>query len=212
MSEPLQALAINCTLKRSPEASSCDRMLRLVADALDRHDVETQVLRAVDLDLRPGVRADEGDGDEWPGAREALLGSQLLVLGTPIWLGNPSSVCRRVLERLDAFLGETDDQGRLLTTDRVAVVATVGNEDGAHNVSAQLFQALDDVGFTIPAGGHAYWVGQAMGTVDFKDLEPIPAKVVETVATLARQAAHLARLLAEHPYPGPAPSAADGSS
>lgn len=116
-------------------------------------------------------------------------------------MGNPSSVCRRVLERLDAFLGETDDDGRMISFDRVGIAATVGNEDGAHNVSAQVFQALSDVGFTVPAGGHAYWVGEAMGSVDFKDLDPVPDKVTETVATMAANAAHLARLLAADGYP-----------
>ena len=110
-------------------------------------------------------------------------------------------MCRRVLERLDAFLGETDDEGRMVSTDRVAIAATVGNEDGAHNVSAQLFQGLDDVGFTIPAGGHAYWVGAAMGSVDFKDLPDVPDKVSQTIATMTRHAAHLARLLASDGYP-----------
>lgn len=198
---PLEAVAINCTLKASPAPSSTQRMLDLVATELATHGVTTTHVRAADLDIAPGVSSDEGDGDEWPGVREQILASQILVLGTPIWLGNPSSTCRRVLERLDAFLGETDDQGRMISTDRVAVVATVGNEDGAHQVGAQLFQALDDVGFTIPAGAQTYWVGEAMGSVDFIDLDEVPDNVQTTVATLARQAAHLARLLAADPYP-----------
>ncbi len=74
------------------------------------------------------------------------------MIGTPVWLGQPSSVAKRVLERLDAFLGETDDAGRMISYDKVAIVAVVGNEDGAHHVSAELFQALNDVGFTIPSG------------------------------------------------------------
>ena len=200
-SPSLRALAINCTLKASPEESSCARMLGLIADALHEHGVATTTIRAVDLDIAPGVTSDEGDGDEWPGVREQILAAEIFVLGTPVWLGNPSSICRRVLERLDAFLGETDEEGRMISTDRVGVAATVGNEDGAHNVSAQVFQALSDVGFTIPAGGHAYWVGEAMGSVDFKDLTEVPDKVTETTATLARNTAHLARLLAADGYP-----------
>jgi multimeric flavodoxin WrbA len=197
----LRALAINCTLKASPAPSSTDRMLGLLADALEDHGVDTTTIRAVDLDLLPGVSSDEGPGDEWPPVRQQLLDSQILVLGTPVWLGNPSSVCRRVLERLDAFLDETDDQGRIITSGRVAAVATVGNEDGAHNVSAQLFQALDDVGFTIPASAHAYWVGEAMGSVDFGDLDEVPDTVAQVVATLARNTAHLARVLDAEGYP-----------
>jgi len=198
---PDRAVAINCTLKPSPEESSSDRLLGLIADAMGERGVKTTTIRAVDHEIRPGVSSDEGDGDEWPRIREQILDAGILVLGTPIWLGNPSSVCRRVVERLDAFLGETDEAGRMVSTDRVAVVATVGNEDGAHNVSAQLFQALNDVGFTVPAGGHAYWVGEAMGSVDFKDLDQVPDEVAETVDTLARHAAHLARVLAADGYP-----------
>jgi len=200
---PLRALAVNCTLKASPTASSCERLLGLIAEALDEHAVTTTTIRAVDVTISPGVSSDEGDGDEWPSIRSQILDSQILIVGTPIWLGNPSSVCRRVLERLDAFLGETDDEGRMISADRVGVAATVGNEDGAHNVSAQVSQALGDVGFTIPAGGHAYWVGEAMGSVDFKDLDEVPDAVTETIATLARNTAHLARLLAGDGYPAP---------
>lgn len=198
---PLRALAVNCTLKASPAPSSTQRMLDLFAAELGIHGVTTTTVRAADVDIAPGVTSDEGDGDGWPGVREQVLGAQILVLGTPIWLGNPSSVCRRVLERMDAFLGETDAAGRMISTDRVALVATVGNEDGAHNVGAQLYQALGDVGFTIPAGGQAYWVGEAMGSVDFIDLDEVPEAVATTIATACRHAVHLARLLEGSPYP-----------
>jgi multimeric flavodoxin WrbA len=197
----LRAVAINCTLKPAPDESSCDRLIGLVSDELAKHDVATATIRAVDLDIKPGVTSDEGDGDDWPPVRQQILDAQILLIATPIWLGNPSSVCRRVLERLDAFLGETDDQGRMISFDRVGIAATVGNEDGAHAVSAQVFQALGDVGFTIPAGGHAYWVGEAMGSVDFKDLDEVPESVSDAVATMSANAAHLARLLAGSGYP-----------
>jgi multimeric flavodoxin WrbA len=197
----LSALAINCTLKASPDESSTDRMLGLITDALSTHGVSTETIRAADLDIKPGVSSDEGDGDEWPGVRQKILDADVFVLGTPIWVGNPSSVCRRVIERLDAFLGETDHQGRMIATDRVAVGAVVGNEDGAHTTSAQIFQALNDFGFTIPANGVAYWVGEAMGSVDFKDLDEVPEKVTGVVETLARNAAHLASQLSSNGYP-----------
>jgi len=197
----LTALAINCTLKASPAASSTDRMLGLVTDALGTHGVTTETIRAADLDIKPGVESDEGDGDEWPGVRQKILDADIFVLGTPIWVGNPSSICRRVIERLDAVLGETDDQGRMIATDRVAVGAIVGNEDGAHNTSGQIFQALNDFGFTIPANGVSYWVGEAMGSVDFKDLDEVPEKVSGVIETLARNAAHLAGQLTGAGYP-----------
>ena len=198
----LRAFGLNCTLKPSPAKSSSERMLGLLLDGLARHDVTSTRSRVVDHDVKPGVGADEGEGDAWPGLRGKLLEADILVLTTPIWLGQPSSVAKRVLERMDAFLGESDDRNRLPTFGKVAVLGVVGNEDGAHHVVAELYQALADVGFTIPATGSAYWVGEAMGSVDFNDLEDVPKKVAETVAMVAGNAAHLARLLKAEGYPG----------
>ena len=197
----LKAVALNCTLKPSPSPSSTDSLCEQLVEELAEHGVGTEVIRVVDHDIKPGVTSDEGDGDEWPAIRSKIIDAQIFVLATPIWLGNPSSVCRRVLERLDAFLGEEDDQGRMISYDRVALVVTVGNEDGAHNVAAQAYQALSDVGFTIPPGAQAYWVGEAMGSTDFKDLKETPKPVAQTLASAARNGAHLARLLATQPYP-----------
>ena len=142
-----------------------------------------------------------GPGDAWPALREQILGADILVMATPIWMGQPSSVTKRALERLDAELAETDDQGRMLTYGKVAAVAVVGNEDGAHHTSAELFQALNDVGFTLAPGAVTYWVGEAMGSVDYKDLDEVPEKVATTTTALASNAAHLARLLRATPFP-----------
>lgn len=199
----LAVLALNCTLKGSDgEPSSTDRLLQQVLDALGEHDAAGEIVRVADFNVKPGVTSDEGDGDDWPALRQKVLASDILILGTPIWLGQPSSICKRVLERLNAFLDETDDQGRMISYGRVAGVAVVGNEDGAHHVCAELFQALSDVGFTIPASAATYWVGEAMKEVDYKDLKATPKAVAEATATLARNAAHLAKLLKDNPYPG----------
>jgi multimeric flavodoxin WrbA len=176
-------------------------MLELVADELEKHDVKTKSTRLADCDVRPGVTSDEGDGDEWPAIRADILGADLFVLATPIWLGHPSSNVQRALERLDAFLGETDDRGRIISADRIAMVAVVGNEDGAHHVGAELFQGLNDVGFTLAAGAMTYWVGEAMQRTDFVDLDSPPDKVVETTSTMVSNAVHLARLLRAQPLP-----------
>lgn len=197
----LSALAINCTLKTSPQQSSCDLLLTQAQRELEKLGVTCEQLRAVDFDIKPGVTSDEGPGDDWPMIRQKVLAADILLLGTPIWLGHPSSVCQRVLERLDAFLSETDDQQRMVSYDRVACVAVVGNEDGAHHVVAELYQGLNDVGFTIPANGCTYWVGEAMGSTDYKDAGP-REKTANTNAMLARNAVHLAKLLKQSGYPG----------
>lgn len=202
----LRAFALNCTLKPSSAGpSSTDAILRELLADLAAHGVESDPpVRVADHDVRAGVRSDEGDGDEWPALRQRILDADIFVLGTPIWLGHPSSHAQRVLERLDAFLGEEDDRGRIVSTDRVAVVAVVGNEDGAHHVGAELFQGLNDVGFTIPANGMTYWVGEAMGSTDYQDLDSVRDVIRSTTSTAARHAAHVASLLASDGYPPPA--------
>ena len=116
-------------------------------------------------------------------------------------MGQLSSVGQRVLERLDAELSETDEQGRLLTYGKVAVAAIVGNEDGAHHITGVLFQTLNDVGFTIPAGGSTYWNGEAMQSTDYQDLAETPRTVAAVTKTLATNAVFLARALKSDPYP-----------
>ncbi|MDG3579292.1 NAD(P)H-dependent oxidoreductase [Rhizobium sp. YJ-22] len=201
---PLSALAFNATLKPSgsSEKSSTDRLLALIVEALAEQDVETETIRLADHDIKPGVTSDEGKGDAWPAIREKILKADILLVGTPIWLGQPSSVCKRALERMDAFLDETDDEGRMVSYGKVAAVAVVGNEDGAHHVCAELFQALNDVGFTIPANAGAYWVGEAMGSTNFVDLKKVPETVETMVSMLVRNTIHLASLLKDAQYPG----------
>jgi len=200
----LKAFALNCSLKPSSSGqdSSTDRLLRETLAELRRHDCEGEIARAVDYDIRPGVMSDMGEGDEWPALRERILAADIFILGGPVWLGQPSSVAKRVCERMDAFLSETDDSNRMPSYGRVALVAVVGNEDGAHHVSAELFQALNDVGFTIPANGMTYWVGEAMKTTDYKDVGDTPKTVARATRMAATSAAHLARLLRKDGYPG----------
>jgi multimeric flavodoxin WrbA len=197
----LRALALSCTLKSAPEESSSELIAREVLAELANHDVDGEVIRVVDHNVRFGVSTDEGDGDEWPTIRAKLMDSHILVIATPIWLGQPSSVCKLVLERLDAELSETDGQGRLSTYGKVAAVAVVGNEDGAHHVTAEVLQALNDVGFSVAAAASTYWVGEALGKVDYKDAGPKPDTTGQSTKTLATNAAHLAHLLAANPYP-----------
>ena len=195
------AIAINCTLKSEGE-SSTDAMIGVLAKALAEHDVAiSETIRIAAHDIKPGVTSDEGDGDAWPAIRAKILAADILVFGGPVWMGQIGSVAKRVLERMDAFLSETDDAGRMPSFGKIAIAAIVGNEDGAHFSTAQLFQSLNDVGWTIPAAGSVYWVGEAYGKIDFKDLDGVPDTVNDAAALVARNAAHLATLLSKSPYP-----------
>ncbi|WP_104167670.1 flavodoxin family protein [Arthrobacter sp. SX1312] len=197
----LSAFALTCSLTPSPAPSSSELLARHLLDELESYGVSAASLRVVDYNVMPGVQTDMGAGDDWPKIREKILAADILVLATPIWMGHPCSVAQRVIERLDAELSETDDEGRPLTYGKVAVIAVVGNEDGAHKVIADTQQALNDVGFTVPAQGGTYWVGEAMHKVDYQDLNSVPEKTAATTASAARNAVHLARLLATAPYP-----------
>ncbi|MFN6936200.1 MAG: flavodoxin family protein [Tsuneonella sp.] len=200
----LSAIAINCSLSRTrSRKSSTDAMIAVLAEAFATHDVTlSETIRIADHDVLPGVSRNEGPGDAWPEICDRILAHDILVFGTPIWMGQISSVAKRVLERMDAFLSDVDEQGRMPSYSKVAVAAIVGNEDGAHWASSQLFQSLNDTGWTIPAVAASYWVGEAMGSVDFVDLDHRPRKVTETARMVAGNAAHLAGLLKGSPYPG----------
>jgi multimeric flavodoxin WrbA len=200
----LTAFALNCSLKASDdkEKSSTDKILSDLFSAFESHGVKGEIVRALDHDIKPGVLSDMGKGDDWPKLRKKILAADIFILGTPIWLGQPCSVANRVMERMDAFLDETDDKGRMPAAGKVALVAIVGNEDGAHHCHAECYQALNDVGFTVPANAGVYWVGEAMSNVNYVDLPKTPDKVGEAIEMAASNAVHLAKMLAGSTYPG----------
>lgn len=199
-SNELKALTLICTLTPSPAESSSDKLAHDVDTELRKYNVKNEFIRVVDFNVKPGVETDMGDGDEWPFIRQKMLDADIFIIATPTWVGQMSSVALRIIERLDAELSETDSQGRPLTFGKVAAVAIVGNEDGAHKITADVFQGLNDLGFTIPAQAATYWNGEAMQRIDYKDLSEIPEKVAQANATLARNLAHVARLLKSNEY------------
>jgi len=200
MSE-LTALALVCTLKSSPAASSSEKLAKDILAELADHHVTGEIVRVVDFHVSPGVTIDEGAGDEWPGIRAKILAADILIVSTPTWMGQLPSVGMQVLERLDAELSEKDENGVPTLYNKVAVVGVVGNEDGAHHIASQLFQGLGDVGFTIPAQGSTYWNDEAMGSRDYMDLPQVPEAVASATRAVATNAAHLAKLLKDEPYP-----------
>src|SRR5689334_16572389 len=141
----MKALVLNCTLKASPETSNTEALARVVMDQLEKDGVETEIVRLADLDIKPGVESDMGKGDQWPGVREKILAAEILIVATPTWMGQMSSIAKRAVERMDAFLSETDDQGRPPSMGRVAGIVITGNEDGAHHIVGTVGQALIDV-------------------------------------------------------------------
>ncbi len=199
----MKALALNCTLKPSPAESNTEALARVVLEALEEQGVETEIVRVVDHDVKPGVSSDEGGGDEWPAIREKVLGAEILVIATPTWLGKPSSVAQRVLERMDAMLSEEDDEGRPVAYNRVAGVVVTGNEDGAHHVIGEVAGGLCDIGFTVPGQAWTYW-NRGPGPGD-SYLESDAGKdwSHSTGRTAAANLVAVARALTERPIPAP---------
>lgn len=197
----LKALTLICTLSPSPAESSSEKLAHDLDTEFQKYNVKNECIRAVDFNIKPGVETDMGEGDDWPAIRQKMLEADIFIIATPTWVGQMSSVALRIIERLDAELSEKDDEGRLLTFGKVAAVAIVGNEDGAHKITADVFQSLNDLGFTIAAQGATYWNGEAMHQVDYKDLPKIPKEVLSANATVAKNTAHLAQLLKASKYP-----------
>jgi len=200
----MRALVLNCTLKPSPEPSNTEALARVVTDELERRDVDVEIVRVVDLNVKPGVETDMGDGDDWPALHDKVLASQILIVATPTWVGRHSSVAQRVIERLDAMISETDDEGRPVAYNRVAGVVNTGNEDGAHHVISEIAGALGDIGFTVPGQAWTYWhLGPGAGP-DFLDDERGHDWSAKTGRAMAANLVAVAEALAAKPI-GPPP-------
>jgi multimeric flavodoxin WrbA len=200
----MKALIVSCTLKPSPETSNTEALAAVVAAALAEREVEVETVRAVDHRLAPGVSSDEGDGDEWPGIHAKLLAAEILIVATPTWLGRPSSVAQRVLERMDAMLSEQDDEGRPVAYNRVAGVVVTGNEDGAHHVISEISGALADIGYTVPGQAWTYWNRGPGPGKEYLESEEGHEWSHSTGRTAAANLVAVAKALAANPVPPPA--------
>jgi multimeric flavodoxin WrbA len=199
----MRAVILNCTLKPSPAPSNTEALARVVASELERQGVEIDGVRAVDHDIKPGVESDMGGGDEWPGVRAKILAAEILIIASPTWIGRPSSVAQRVLERMDAMISETDDAGVPVAYNRVAGVVNTGNEDGAHHVIGEIAGALGDIGFTIPGQAWTYWhLGPGAGP-NYLDDQQGHDYAAKTGRAMAQNLLTVARALAATPLAAP---------
>ncbi len=182
----MKALILNCTLKPSPAPSNTDNLAQTVISKLESLGVRTETHRVLDYTVLPGVTSESaGEGDEWPIIHGKIIESDILILATPTWVGHPSSVAQRVLERLDGMISERQEDGRPLAYDKVAGIVVTGNEDGAHHVISELCGGLIDIGFTIPPQSWTYWnMGPGPGP-DYTDTDHGHAWAKETGETAA---------------------------
>jgi multimeric flavodoxin WrbA len=160
----LRALFINCTLKRSPERSNTQGLMDISEEIMRRNGVEVDSIRAIDHEIATGVwpdmREHGWEKDDWPEIFERVLAADILVLGMPIWLGEKSSVCTKVIERLYGNSHILNDAGQYIYYGRVGGCLVTGNEDGVKHCALETLYALQHLGYTIPPQADAGWIGE----------------------------------------------------
>lgn len=163
--DDLEALFINCTLKPSPQLSHTEGLLAVARAIFEANGVAVDTIRAVDHELAPGVYPDMtehgAERDDWPALWPRVQQADILVLGSPIWLGEKSSVCNRVIERLYAMSGNLNDAGQYVYYGKTGGCIITGNEDGIKHCSMNILYSLQHLGYVIPPQADAGWIGEA---------------------------------------------------
>jgi len=161
----LKAVFVNCTLKKSPSTSHTRGLMDVSKAIMEKNGVHVDVIRAVDHDIAYGVYPDMKEHgwekDAWPELFDTIINADILVLGSPIWLGEKSSVCTKVIERLYGQSGELNDKGQYLYYGKTGGCIITGNEDGVKHCSMSILYALQHLGYTIPPQADAGWIGEA---------------------------------------------------
>ena len=161
----LRALFINCTLKKSPEVSNTQGLIDISSEIMTRQGITVEECRAVDHDIATGVwpdmREHGWDKDDWPLIHERVMAADILVISTPIWLGEKSSVCNRVIERLYGNSSILNEQGQYAYYGRVGGALITGNEDGVKHCAMNILYSLQHLGYVIPPQADAGWIGEA---------------------------------------------------
>lgn len=161
----LKALFLNCTLKRSQELSHTEGLINISKAIMEKNQVSVEVLRPVDYNIAYGVYPDMKEHgwekDDWLTIYEKVKAADILVLGSPIWLGEKSSICTKVIERLYSTSGDLNDKGQYAYYGRVGGCLITGNEDGAKHCSMNILYSLQHLGYVIPPQADAGWLGEA---------------------------------------------------
>lgn len=161
----LSALVFNCTLKKSPEPSHTETLIRVSTGIFEKHGVSTEIIRPIDHDMATGVYPDMREHgwatDEWPELYKKVMAADILILAGPIWLGDNSSIMKQTIERLYANSAELNDKGQYAYYGKVGGCLITGNEDGIKHCAMNVLYSLQHLGYTIPPQADAGWIGEA---------------------------------------------------
>ncbi|RDW18027.1 flavodoxin family protein [Oceanobacillus chungangensis] len=198
----LKALILNCSLKPSNEKSNTDALLQDFIDVFEKKHVETETIRVVDYDVAFGVDDDMGNGDQWPVISDKIEQADILLVGTPVWLGEKSSVAKMVMERISGSGSKMNELGQPIYYNKVAGAVVTGNEDGAKHAARDILFSLGHYGFSLPPNPLSYWVGDAGPGPSYIEAEGNNNEFTKNNAQVAsHNLVHLATILANHPIP-----------
>lgn len=199
--QELKAVFLNCSLKSSDEVSNTEGIMKDVQTHYNQLGVESEIIRLADYRVALGVQEDMGDGDQWPEILEKVKAADILIIGTPLWLGEKSSLATLAIERLYGSSSVTNDKGQAIFYNKVGGALVTGNEDGAKHASASLLYGLSHIGFLIPPNVDAYWVGEAGPGPSYNEAGRDNDFTKTAIERLAYNTFHLAGLLKNNPIP-----------
>ncbi len=197
----LKALFLNTSLKKSNEESNTEALFNEAKKVYEKEGVEVEVLRLADYNVPVGIADDLGEGDEWPGILQKILNADIFILGSPVWLGEKSSLAKKTLERLNGSSGQTNDKGQEIFYNLVAGTVVTGNEDGAKHAARDILYGLNHLGFTLPPNVDAYWVGEAGPGPSYMEAGTDSEFTQGAITTMAYNTIHFARMLNAKPIP-----------
>jgi len=197
----LKAVFLNTSLKSTDEPSNTEALMQEVQTIYNEKGVESEIIRLTDYNIALGVDEDMGNGDEWPLIFEKVMKSDIVIIGTPIWLGEKSSLATQAIERLYGSSSKTNDKGQAVFYNKVGGVVVTGNEDGAKHASASILYSLSHIGFVIPPNVDTYWVGEAGPGPSYIEAGKDNDFTKSHVRMLAYNTIHLATMLRNTPIP-----------
>ncbi|MDB4293246.1 flavodoxin family protein [Maribacter sp.] len=205
----LSAVFINCTLKDSSKESNTDALMQVAIKIMKSEGVKTESLRLADYDVPVGLLPDMTEKgatkDDWPSIFKKIMAADILVMGTPIWLGEKSSVATKLVERLYGMSGETNEKGQYIYYGKVGGCVITGNEDGIKHCAMGMLYAMQHLGFSIPPQADCGWIGEAGPGPSYLDEESGAKKNEFTnrnTTFMTYNLLHLANMLkAQNGYP-----------
>ncbi|MGB6408881.1 MAG: flavodoxin family protein [Planococcus donghaensis] len=197
----LKALFLNTSLKSSEEPSHTEVFMNDVQVHYNKLGVESEIVRLADFKIALGVQEDMGGEDEWPKIFEKVKAADILIIGTPLWLGEKSSLATQTIERLYGSSGKTNNKGQAVFYNKVGATVITGNEDGAKHAAASLLYGLSHIGFLVPPNVDAYWVGEAGPGKSYMDAGRDNEFSKKAIRRLAYNTYHLAGMLKNTPIP-----------